>query len=130
VIFLLISLATCQITTHNLLLYMLNLQDKDKAFEDTVTDSHSGSSLPQISPLMIRLVFIFVYTEFLVRSMVLSTHHAMSSHSSSSSMLQTFPDWIGPILFYMLYEVRIWRVLQLCVTVITYFYVLLAPRDE
>ncbi|XP_031573879.1 uncharacterized protein LOC116307720 [Actinia tenebrosa] len=104
-------------------------KDEDKDFEDTVIDDQSSSSIPQISPLTIRLVFIFVYTEFLVRSMVISTHHSMTSHSTPSSMIPTFYDRIGSILLYFLYEVRIWRVLQICMTVVTYFYVLLTPRD-
>ncbi|XP_048582375.1 uncharacterized protein LOC5511598 [Nematostella vectensis] len=108
--------------------YAEGLTEPDDDEDSTYGEAARGSSWTfSVNPLTVRLVFIFVYTEFLVRSMTISTYNSGSSPGTDWTAISS---WIRTMLYGALYEVRVWRVVQLSVVVMTYIYKLFSETDE
>ena len=104
-------------------------EDNEQSFRDLNAFRFS------LSPLCIRLAVIFVYTEVVIRSVqttpaVSPARIKASSGSVPDSLDQVFQMFFPATLFNLLAQLRIWRVLQLCVAVLTYVYKLFPAHED
>lgn len=108
---------------------LCSTQESSEECDDDRDDS--TASRLYLSPLFLRLTVIFVYTEVIIRS-VQTTAASAPSHQRPlfSTTGHLFDAFFSTGLFSFLVEVRIWRLLQLFVVVLTYVYRLFPVEDE